>query len=484
MIKSILTGYSSELLSRVKPSTKILKSKVDATWTKLINERICIGITGFSGSGKSSFITSLIYQLSNSEQANLSSFSPAIQGRIKGVKILTLDGLTDNLFQYQQGLNSLSSDPASWPESTTDLSSCLLEVSYQSHNKSFFSGESTNSKVLIEIRDYPGEWLLDIPLLNQSYYQWCLECNHRFQQPEIKPLLAELLDDLSQIDLMAQIDEQTIKRLHQRYVTFLQSCKQAGLSLIQPGRFLLPGNEPSDILPFVPLLGINELTVELLSDASQDSYFKQMKTRYEQYVENQVKPFYDDYFNNVHRQIILVDVLKGLSKGEAYLEDMRLALARVMDSYHYGRNNLYQRTFNPQVEQIVFVATKIDQVLPEQHENIRSLLSSLVSHAYIESNVEGIDMSCEAVAAVRCTKLIKTNDKIVLEGHTTEGKKGGMFHPDIPSTLPKGSDWQQYKNWQVHRLRPLENKGLLAGDKLEHIRMDTVLNQLIGDKFK
>jgi len=480
-----LTTYLNQSIDTVQQTTSNLSDGLDSAWEKLLNERICIGITGFSGSGKSSFITSLIYQLSNSNQANLSSFSPAIQNRITDVKRLTLDGSEDSIFPYQQGINALSSSPALWPDSTKDLSSCLLEVSYQPHSKPMFSRKSEPlKKVLVEIRDYPGEWLLDIPLMDQSYYQWCLECSHRFNQPEIKILLGELLGDLATIDLMSQVDDQVVQLLNARYVTFLHSCKQAGLSLIQPGRFLLPDNQANELLPFVPLLGLTELTEDLLSAAPEDSYFKQMQTRYDQYVKQRVKPFFEDYFNNVHRQVILVDVLKGLSKGETYLEDMRLALARVMDCYSYGSNNLYQRTFNPQIEQIIFVATKIDQVLPEQHENIRSLLSSLVSNAYIESEMEGIDMSCEAVAAIRCTNRIKKNDKMALEGHTIEGEKGAMFHPDIPSELPVGDDWQQYENWQVQRLRPLANSDLTKGEKLDHIRMDTVINQLIGDKFK
>ena len=42
-----------------------------------LDKHLSIGITGFSGSGKSTFITSLIHQLKYSSNANLGGFLPA-----------------------------------------------------------------------------------------------------------------------------------------------------------------------------------------------------------------------------------------------------------------------------------------------------------------------------------------------------------------------------------------------------------------------
>ena len=72
-----------------------------SSMTKQINrlrdERFCLGITGLSQSGKSTFITSLINQLLQYEKSALPGFSPVLDGRLLGVKMHQLEekGLAD-----------------------------------------------------------------------------------------------------------------------------------------------------------------------------------------------------------------------------------------------------------------------------------------------------------------------------------------------------------------------------------------------------
>ena len=47
-----------------------------------------------------------------------------------------------------------------WPNSTTDISELWLVIEYQRQNGA--------DRKLTDIVDYPGEWLLDLPLLNKS----------------------------------------------------------------------------------------------------------------------------------------------------------------------------------------------------------------------------------------------------------------------------------------------------------------------------
>ena len=96
---------------------------------RLTGRRLCLGITGLSQSGKSTFITSLINQLSHYEKANLPGFSPALSGRLLGVIAHPLEeeeGLKP--FAYDSAYQCLTNDPPSWPPSTDDLSGCLLEI--------------------------------------------------------------------------------------------------------------------------------------------------------------------------------------------------------------------------------------------------------------------------------------------------------------------------------------------------------------------
>lgn len=68
------------IIDAAKSITDTCNSILDET-VKLANKtadkHICIGVTGFSGSGKSTFITSLIHQLRYSNEASLGGFHPA-----------------------------------------------------------------------------------------------------------------------------------------------------------------------------------------------------------------------------------------------------------------------------------------------------------------------------------------------------------------------------------------------------------------------
>src|SRR6185369_7770207 len=55
-----------------------------------------------------------------------------------------------------------------WPNSTVDISELRLVIDYQRQN-------GADRSLTIDIVDYPGEWLLDLPLLNKSFEQWSAE---------------------------------------------------------------------------------------------------------------------------------------------------------------------------------------------------------------------------------------------------------------------------------------------------------------------
>ena len=59
-----------------------------------------------------------------------------------------------------------------WPERTADLSEIGIEVRFAPANtagKLLSEISGSPATLTIRIVDYPGEWLLDLPLLGQSY---------------------------------------------------------------------------------------------------------------------------------------------------------------------------------------------------------------------------------------------------------------------------------------------------------------------------
>ena len=71
-----------------------------------------------------------------------------------------------------------------WPNSTVDISELRLVIDYQRQN-------GADRTLTLDIVDYPGEWLLDLPLLNKSYEQWSRESLALSREQPRAPLAAQ-----------------------------------------------------------------------------------------------------------------------------------------------------------------------------------------------------------------------------------------------------------------------------------------------------
>lgn len=439
-----------------------------------LDKHLSIGITGFSGSGKSTFITSLIHQLKYSSNANLGGFLPARDERLLNVKLQPLDDLP--LFDYQQGIQALADDPPAWPPSTTHISGCRLIIEFKKKSMlPTFTGETR--RFTLELRDYPGEWLLDIAMLQQDYRQWSMDTAALCSKGIRHQLAEEMQKEFNDLDPLAPIDEQQIEALFVRYRSFLMTCKTAGLTFIQPGRALLP--DSSDFPVFIPLFNLQALSPQALDNADDDSLYKVMQQRYKTYLKNFVQPFYKTFFRGIDRQVVLIDVLKALSGGKEKFDDMVIAFSRIIDCYRVGHNAFLNRLFSPQVEKILFLASKPDRILMNQHESLRRLCDDIISHICPQSVRNRIEIETEIAAAVRTTH--DHNDH--LTARLLDGQYGELRHPAIPDKLPDPDQWHQLSRWNPPVLRAPLNPDLIMGGRLAHIRMDKVLRDLIGDKF-
>ena len=445
---------------------------------RLLDRRICLGITGFSGSGKTTMLTSLIHQLRYFPDAALTAFPPALQNRLLGVEISALGSLP--LFPYSEGTDALSA--CRWPAATRQESGCLIEIKYRTR-KSLIPGKNNGiGRLFLEIHDYPGEWLLDLPLMEMSYGDWCLQFYNQLKQSKV-PGSQTLLDKLSELDPLRPVSDFTLNALWQQLLDYLHACQDHGMTLIQPGRLLhVKPDSLESLTPFIPLPKVVEVPEEQLDNAPSNALFRLCEKHYQHYVQQWVKPFYRDTFQKVDRQIVLVDVLQGLNRGDDAFNDLSLALTRVLQSFEYGQNSLIGKLFNPKVDRVAFAASKIDQVLPDQHEQVRNLTASLVREAQRRATFNNIDVRCEAVAAVRSTTCVDYQGQTVLKGNTCSGP-GLLKHPLIPEHYPTSDDWQQLGNWQLRTLLPPSGLKLHNGGRLPHIRLDSLLNDLLGDKF-
>src|SRR4051812_31170963 len=129
------------------------------------NPTVRLGVTGLSRAGKTVFITALIHGLTRGGRFPV--FEPLATGRIARARLEPQPDDAVPRFNYENHLRTLV-EARHWPSSTVDISELRLVIDYQRHN-------GADRTLTLDIVDYPGEWLLDLPLLNKSYEQWSRE---------------------------------------------------------------------------------------------------------------------------------------------------------------------------------------------------------------------------------------------------------------------------------------------------------------------
>jgi len=414
--------------------------------------RIVIGVTGLSRAGKSAFITSFISQLKHIDSARLAGFGAAVSGRITRVEIVNSGDFEP--FDYVDARNMLSSESPTWPPSTTNISSCELVI-YYLHSK----GKPAR-KLNVQIIDYPGEYLYDLTMLNQNYKQWS-ESWFLMQRSTGRKIIAQNFIDTQQRD--APEAEQ-----YRAFVAALAGLRDAGYSQISPGQLLLQSESFGDREKlFLPYKGND---IERL---------ERYERTYERYKNIELKNFVSNVFLKQDRQIVLVDLLSALNRGEEHFLDQKEALELIVNNTKFGKQSSIINAFNPKVSKVVFACTKSDNALSGEHDNLRDLLLAVVKPIYEAAAITGVSPICEAIASIRSSVEQEYNGQKLLVAKVLEsGERYGFANPTILSRVPGPEEWSEYQAWNLHRLRP---PSVNKEHALPHIRIDSILNHLLED---
>ena len=444
-----------------------------------------LAVTGLSRSGKTAFITSLVNQLLNvNHGARLPLLSAVRDQRLLGVRRVPQRDLGISRFAYDEGLAQLYATPPDWPTPTRGVSEMRLALRYRS-DRSLLRHFKETSTLWLEIVDYPGEWLLDLPMLAQDYLAWSAQMTGLLQGERLE--WAQHWQQLcTGLDPLAPADENRLAEISAAWTEYLHRCKQEGLHFIQPGRFVLPGEMAgAPALQFFPWPQGAAVNAAALAQADEHSNFGMLRARYHYYCQQVVKGFYKNYFLRFDRQIVLVDCLQPLNRGPQAFNDMRLALTQLMQSFSYGQRTLFRRLFSPVIDRLLFAATKADHITADQHTNLVSLLQQLVQEAWQNAAFEGITMKCLGLAAVQATQ----NGQVEHNGETLAALRGHrigdnapltVYPGEVPDRLPGAAFWQQ-QGFDFAQFRPQQQE---PDQPLPHIRMDAALEFLLGDKLQ
>lgn len=220
---------------------KRLQNELTSLVNRGMDRHLRLAVTGLSRSGKTAFITAFVNQLLHVHSgARMPLFSPVREERLLGVKRIPQRDLGIQRFTYDEGLAQLCGTPPAWPTPTRGVSEIRLALRYRS-NDSLLRHFKDTSTLYLEIVDYPGEWLLDLPMLEQDYLAWSRQMTGLLQG-ERAEWAKPWLELCKACDPLAPADENRLAAIAQAYTDYLLRCKSEGLHFIQPGRFVLPGD--------------------------------------------------------------------------------------------------------------------------------------------------------------------------------------------------------------------------------------------------
>jgi predicted YcjX-like family ATPase len=505
-------GFGGWLWSGVRSTVSGLTDTVDSSMNE---KRIRLAVTGLSRSGKTVFITSLIQNLIALGEGRdtlpliTSRLDSNGRSRLRKVTVEPASVQTIPYFDFQAKLQALSRPDAAWPPRTEDLSE--ISISLEIEREGLWQKFGTR-RVRMDILDYPGEWLLDLPLLDQSYAAWSEDTIERLSTPAMLPKTAPFLDYLRGLSPSGPAEEATTRRGHALYKALLFDLRNdMGLRYLQPGRFLCPGPfGDAPFLWFFPMAG---------TDASlpAGSLGRLLQARFETYKREIRSSFFDTYFKAFDRQIMLVDVLGCLYAGKAAFEDtaaaihdLAVALRDGWGTWSRGGPRRGESTRDSDlpwplslpvtaamsvvsalfgtrpVDRVAIAATKADHVPELDRQALKLLLAHLAKSAAGAIESDRATVSYHVVSSIRSTEdvTLQLDGRAVraVQGVLVSGGRARPFSPgQIPAAEIPDYFWDaayfELPDFRPPRIDPSGNEGI------RHLGLDEVLDAVIGDRL-
>ncbi len=443
-------------------------SLLSLEWTR---RTVRIGVTGLARSGKTALITALAAKLQQ-----------------RGARVAPAEASDLPRFDAAEHIKALAEDPPQWPARTQTTSLLALDLAIP-------RGVLPPKLLRLELLDYPGEWLLDLPLLGQDFATWSAAALERLAD---RPAARDFLAFASSLPATAAADEALAGAGHRLYVTALKNLQAEGLSYLQPGRFIMPPpGPPPPWMGFFPARGQGGLQSLLARryDACRQAVREDLSA---------------PLFGRIDRLIVLADLLSGLHAGPAAFADAQASLGAAAAALS-GLNNwgafgaawggsigaalgdvmdgVLGASWLPApiagllgggITRVAFAATKADHVADRQRGNLARLLETLAPAAPNRRATTGYF----AIASVRCTEDIVWT----LDGHPVSAVRGRVLGDDrltrsypgeVPDRPPDPDFWQ-HPFLALPQFEPARAAGIGA-PMLPDLNLDRLLAFLLED---
>jgi len=434
-----------------------------------------IAVTGLQRSGKTVFVTSFVHALLHAADAPVADF-PFFpwRGQVQGVTVEDIPGIPP--FPYRARLGELLGQPPAWPARTTGLTGIRVRLRYTPAGGLARMLRPT-STVDLDLIDYPGEWLLDLPMLTQTYREWSTRMEELANAGGRSDLSWAWLEAARGLDPEAKEDPDALRRIGELYLEYIARCRsERNFYFVQPGRFLAgDGGDPARGPIFFPLATVRPARAGTNGGA--------LVERYRAY-QGQVRRFYAQVFGRLRRQVVLVDLLTALQEGHESFADMALATRSLTDAFEALKNPVLKALSLGGVDRLALVATKADHVTADQMNNMIGLLRDMIGEPFVQANARQSGLFAAASLRATTQLMLKWQGEALpfLQG-VPEGRGGAavQVRPGvIPGQIPAAADWTWAAlQFNIRAFAP-PRLGAPWERPLPHINLDKVLQFLIA----
>ena len=351
-----------------------------------------IAVTGLARSGKTAFLTSLLWQLDEYENAVFRLENNVKMTQFRGIA-------AKSTFPFEESRNLMAAEQSRWPRKTRDSHKYVCTFKRSARWRRW-------RKQQVEFLDFPGERMADAGIaLHDDFAHWSdymfaqfagnpdhRDAVHDYEQ-ELENIVAALTNqtwkDAEKVEPLLQQMAHSYKRLLARFALY---CR----ALVSPSVFMLDrrgddakGDQPGKLAE-KRLCGLDEssqfapLPKHLAGKIPM--VVRELQKRYKRYRKEVVIPVIAD-LSHAHSVIVLVDIPSLLLGGVDRYNDNRevvLALLEAMQG-HSGIGKMLGKLWfwSPAVQRVAFVATKADMVRKSNLDQgrLKFLLRSMTRRA-------------------------------------------------------------------------------------------------------
>lgn len=419
-----------------------------------------VAITGIHNSGKTMFLTSLLWQLDAfdkerfplGESIEISAFRE-ISSNVGGMDM-------DTFRSYRSKMRS----EGRWPRKTKDIHRFRCQFKRSDKGWKFLGNEIISPLQQLDILDFPGERIADAAIAAYGDFdQWSdymfthFADNHGYNEAEERLRKALDAENLK--------IETAVGEYRKILVNFIRNYRP----MISPSVFFLDSEGD--------LLGPEKIESAVLEQRpcglDADSQFAplpklvreknpelttKMRKHFNRYHKHMVKPLFDDLAKS-DSLIVLVDIPSLLVGGVERYNDNYQIIHDLFDVISRKKFKILPSS----LKRIAFVATKIDLVLwSDLHDKrLMSLLKEMNSHA-VGLLPDGIKIGwfeCSACWSTKDGESENTLSGVLWDDKENPGKESlGFSVSPLPDTWPDHWNYGDYLFQEVYPYIPSNNQ--------------------------